>query len=80
MEKTVRWSDLDPAEKALARQMFGDLPPRKLAAALISAYEQSEIEQFGSHEAAEEHRRMANRLEEIMIAELEALEQRVKGL
>jgi hypothetical protein len=81
MERSLRQSEkLEPDERELARRMFGDLPEPQLAAALLDAYDRSEIEQFGSPEAAASHYAMVHRLEADMIADLEALEQRVKGL
>lgn len=81
MEKDAgRRVRLEPYERDLGRQMFGDLPERALAAKLLEAYAQAELEHFGSAEAAASHDKMVRELEAVMIAELNASEARANGL
>ncbi len=75
-----RHEQLRPEERELALHLFGDLPEPELTEALFAAYAKVEMDQFGSPEAAAAHYEMVNRLEADMIADLEALEERVRGL
>ena len=71
---------LNAQELDLARRVFGNLPRQELTNRLYARWEQEELEQFGSFEAADAHYEQMREIEASMVARHKVLEQRVREL